>query len=86
MTTIYKMRVDPGGKTVTGLYSDKLPWRTLGELTIKRATDCFFDNGIKKWKILIVKTNELLPEEFDSREEAIAFEIEYLQRDGVPEW
>lgn len=76
-----KIKISSDGKIITGLYSDKFPWRKLGKFKVERASDVFFDSSEQKWKIKILYNQEVLPSSFLSRRGAIIFEREYLESD-----
>lgn len=75
----YKVRIAKDGKTVTGLYSDKLPYSKLGTQQVNRASDVSFNEALQKWEIFIIAENRTLPDKFDKRDDAIKHEIAYLQ-------
>lgn len=77
-----KIKVSPDGKEATGLYSDLFPWKSLGGLEIKRASDVFFSLRDQKWGVRVLggnKPDKILPQRFDKRKDAIEYEIAYLQ-------
>jgi len=76
-----KIKISPDGKTITGLYSDQFPWHKLGKLEITRASDVFFDQRIQKWRVKLLHNFCVLPRQFKIREDAIAYEREYLESD-----
>ncbi len=77
-----KIKISPDGKLVQGLYDDKFPWYGLrGELEIERASDVFFDPKEQGWKVKILCNQLVLPGCFKLREDAIAYEREYLETD-----
>ena len=69
-------RVSPGG-SVFGLHSDGL-LSGLGEQKIARASTVEFDNVSKVWSIELTATGEKLSRTFARREEALAYEVAYL--------
>jgi hypothetical protein len=75
------VRISPDGSEVKHLYNDDIIRITAetSDITVKRASDVFFDNDIKKWRIRLVDTEEVIGVEFDKRAEAIAYEIEMLE-------
>lgn len=74
------INVSPDGKVVTGLYSDNIPYRELGDCQIERASEVFFDSSINKWKIKILAEDRVLAPGFGLRSEAISYEIKYLNK------
>jgi len=75
----FKLRISPDGKTVFGLYSDKLPWKSLGELEIHRATDIRFNAAKQAWEVYLVHEGQPLPGTYLFRENAVKAEVDYLQ-------
>ncbi len=78
-----QIKVSPDGKEVAGLYSDNFPWKNLGKLEIKRASNVYFCHRDQEWKVHILteggKLDLALPCGFKKRKDAIAYEIYYLQ-------
>ena len=72
--------ISPDGQEVCGLYSDKFPWKEIGELSIERVSDIKFNNHIQRWEIYIRHLNKALPKTFGSREKAIVYEIDYIHK------
>jgi|ADurb_Val_03_Slu_FD_contig_123_9058_length_1829_multi_8_in_0_out_0_5 hypothetical protein len=78
------MLISPDGKQAVGLYTDKFPWKEFGPLEVTRATEIEFDAEKQKWLILLIfnrgeeKSFLYLSEEFDSREDALQYEREFL--------
>ena len=81
MNKPFKIIISPDG-TVTSIYSDKFDFAKLGNIDINRATEVCFDNDKKSWKIITKSPyfaeSFLLATGFQSRESAIAYEIDYL--------
>lgn len=75
--TEYVMTISPDGKEVAGLYSDKLPYRELGNMSVTRASTIEFNGELQKWVVNILDENRFLGV-FESRQEAIDAEIRYL--------
>jgi hypothetical protein len=77
------VRISPDGKEVLYLYDDNIAkiTRKHGDMEVSRASDVFFDNEDKKWKIKFLHTNAVLAIPFDTREEAIAHERAVLEND-----
>jgi len=86
MKTI-RVRISPDGKNVKHIYNDALRSmdKALGDFTINRATDIFFDNVENAWKIKILEDGKILPNVFEHRSDALAFEHEYLQNKMLEE-
>jgi hypothetical protein len=82
-----RFRVTADGKETKHLYHDGLKPvdDAIGEYYITRATEVYFDNLERKWKIEVLETKEVLDEAFDNREDALKFEQEYLQAKMVEE-
>lgn len=66
--------------TVKFLYSDGHPALELGKATIERASDVFFDEDRQEWRIHIRGEREPLREGFQKRQDAINYEVEYLNQ------
>ena len=66
--------------TVSFLYSDGHPALELGKATIKRASDVFFDEDRQEWRVHIRGEREPLNEGFAKRQDAIDFEVNYLNQ------
>lgn len=79
MKTI-KVKISPDGK-YQHIYNDALrPMdEALGDFKVHRATDVFFDNVERLWKIRDLSTNEVLLDGFEHRGQALSFEHRYLQ-------
>jgi len=75
------VRISPDGKEVVHLYDDNLFELTskTADIEVERASDIFFDNEKKNWKVRILKTGEVLPASFKSREGAKTYEISVLE-------
>lgn len=80
MKTI-RVQISPDGKTFQHIYNDSLQSldNALGEVEIHRATDIYFDNVDRLWRIKMLDTKEVLEQGFETRQEALDFEHEYLQ-------
>jgi hypothetical protein len=72
------VQVSPNGEHLTVLYDDRLlpVFSKLGQVTINRVSDVFFDNDIGKWRI--GQAWGVLPETFETRAEAIECEINFI--------
>lgn len=82
MSTNLTVKIAPDGGAAICLYRDEFNLRDLGEMTVERASDVFFDSEAQKWAVRILGEDErVLPERFDKRSDAISHEIEVLQRD-----
>jgi len=77
----YKIVISRDGKKFLHTYSDALiPLdESLGEFNVNRASDVYFCNDRKKWKVKFLSTGDIAPPEFDTREEALDWEHSYLQ-------
>lgn len=76
-----RVRISPTGGRFKHIYNDALrPMdEAMGVIEVNRATDVFFDNYDRLWKIRDLSTGEILEESFIKREDALAFEHNYLQ-------
>lgn len=74
------IRIDPEGN-MTFLFHDQSPLLELGDPTLVRASNVKFDNDTKKWHVFLRFPDEelKLPQPFDSRAEAIRFEIRHCE-------
>lgn len=81
MNKPFKIIISSDG-AITSIYSDKFDFTKLGNTDINRATEVCFDNEKKSWKIITkppyFAESFLLATGFQSRESAIAYEIDYL--------
>jgi hypothetical protein len=76
--TATQLTIKPDGRIV-GIYSDAIDYRTLGKLTVRRASHVEpTENAQWIADLSPVGGPRLGP--FDQRDEAIAQEIEYLER------
>lgn len=69
------------GDEVKALYNDS--FNILGiadDVTVERATDVYFNNETKEWEIKLLAENRVLPFAFKKRADAIAYEVEYLEK------
>lgn len=76
------IRISPDGKEVVCLHNDFIHKiiSKHSDVVIKRASDVFYDNKIKMWRVRILEPyEELLPLKFFSREEALEFEKRFLE-------
>ena len=60
------------------LYTDSLPLRELGKMTVARASNVEFDTTNGTWSVKLVETGEIIGSGFIKRKDAIDFEIDYL--------
>lgn len=76
------IRISPDGKEIKHLYDEDIVRITseTSDIKIKRASDVFFDNDIKKWKIRVVDDGRIVNMEFDTRSEAIGYEVDMLEK------
>lgn len=72
------IRISPNGD-VTHLHTDALSLKRLGPKEVHRATDVFFENATQSWRIRNLATGAVWPRHFESRKEAIKFEVDVLQ-------
>lgn len=70
--------IDPDG-TVRSLYTDKIPLRELGKLTVDRASQIEFDHATQTWYVEFPDGRRLT--NFASRDEAIACEVSHLNEE-----
>lgn len=77
------IRISPDGGEVVHLHNDKYNQITSkhADVEINRASDVFFDNSIKKWRIKFRHTNAVLAIPFDTRQEALDHEVALLEND-----
>ena len=80
-----KLRLGPNGE-VQHLYDDTLSSITMDlckDVEVQRASDVFFDNELKKWRIKLLTDpwkGRVLSRSFKTRSEAIAYEIKILEK------
>jgi len=67
--------IKPNGEVVT-IYSDAFPLKNLGKSKIQRASNVLFDEEVQKWYIEI--QGNKLEKFFDSRNDCIEYEVQYL--------
>ena len=72
------LTITPDGAEIMGLYSDKIPYRDLGSVEVKRASNVEFNSESQKWEVFIVDEGRILPDVYVTRTEALAAEVEYL--------
>ena len=72
------VRISPDGKKTLHLHNDKLRF-SFSDPSIHRATDVFFDNELKKWRVKLLREDMVLDFQGDSRQEAIEHEILILE-------
>lgn len=79
-TKTIRVNISPSGN-FKHIYNDSLRSmdEAMGNFEVHRASDIYFDNALQCWKIKILATDEVLPEEFKDRAEALSFEHDYLQ-------
>jgi hypothetical protein len=64
------------------IYSDELlPMDKKFKTEVRRASDVFFDNDIGQWRIRV--GNLLLDETFDRRDQALSFEVRWLESNAL---
>jgi len=67
-----------GAGSITGLHNDKVDFRSVGEVSMKRASDVHFDNERQGWAVTPLHEDAKaldLPEAYHSRTEAIDAEV-----------
>lgn len=64
--------------TVEGLYNDLLAELDLGQLHVQRASNVEFNDNIQCWEVDVI--GEGIVHSCKSRDEAIQWEIKYLER------
>ena len=69
------IRISPDGKEIAHLHDDKLTslTRSTSKVEINRASNVFFDNDIKRWRVRVIG-EKLLPATFLERDTALAYE------------
>lgn len=77
------IRISPNGEEAIFLYDDKIPWKDLGEMKCRRASDVVFDKESQKWAI-VPPTGEdffigITDRRFETRQDAIDYEIEVME-------
>ena len=78
------IRISPDGSEVVYVHNDVIHSNITSkhaDLEINRATDVYYDNDEKMWKVRILKEpfNEVLPIKFYTRKQAIDYEVLYLE-------
>lgn len=75
------IRISPDGKEVKYLYDDDIYQAMSNHTTIEvtRASDVFFDNEDRVWRIKFLDSNTTLVIPFGSREEALKYERGLLE-------
>ena len=76
------IRISPDGKEVVCLHNDFIHQviSKHSEVIIKRASDVFYDNKLRVWRVRILEPHEeLLPQKFFDRESALEFEKKFLE-------
>lgn len=62
------------------LYMDDIDLRKLGELKVERASNVEFDTTKRTWSVRLVESGEIIGEDFIKRTDALAFEVDYLNK------
>ena len=77
------VRISPDGKEVLHLYDDKVAQLTskTSDIKVTRASDVFYDNESKCWRIKFRHTNAILALPFETRAEALEYERLVLEQD-----
>jgi len=77
------IRISPDGSEVLHLYDDKVVQITskTSDIKVTRASDIFFDNKDKVWRIKFRHTNAILALSFETRAEALEYEQLVLEQD-----
>lgn len=77
-----KLRLSADGTELTGLYTDKFPFKALGTLCVERASNVIYDNSKGQWFVTAPKGGvAILDQGFDTRQEAIDAEIIHLEKE-----
>jgi len=71
---MYRIAVKPGG-LIVGVYTDKIQWRRLGEISVERAAHVEYDNKQEGWTVEMAD-GAVLPGTWTRREDALAAERE----------
>lgn len=76
-----RIRISPDGKEVMHLYHEEYNKITSkhADVRIDRATNVFFDNDVKRWRVAFLDSDTVSEESFESRREALEFETKVLQ-------
>lgn len=72
--------ISTSGRT-EGLHFDEFPLQFLGELSISRASEIFFNSGKQNWGVILPGHKEALPvaRDFTGYDRAREFEVTWLQ-------
>ena len=65
------------------LQDDRVDLREFGRVDMSRASHVEFSNQKQKWFVQSARTLEILRDDFDSREEALAWEKEFYSPGGA---
>jgi len=78
----YKLVISKDGKKFIHTYNDTLREMddSLGDFEVHRASDVYFCNKARKWKVRFLKSGDVAPLDFDTREEALDWEHFHLQK------
>jgi len=75
------LRISPDGKEIVNIHNDFMQQvlSTLADLKIDRVSDVYYCNKDHGWKIKYLKTGLILPVMMKTRQEAIDYEVEFLE-------
>lgn len=66
---------------VQALYSDEFNLLPIAEnVVVERASDVYFNPATQEWEIKLLEDGRILPFSFKKRKDAIAYEVEYLEK------
>jgi hypothetical protein len=79
------IRISPDGSEVVYVHNDVIHSNVTSkhsDVEIQRATDVYYDNEEKMWKVRILAEpfNEVLPVKFYTRQQAIDYEVLWLEK------
>ena len=78
---VIQLAITPNGG-VEMLWDDALDVKQFGDVKVERASHVEFDNTKSKWYVQSAKTLKVLRDDFDSRDEALAWEKQYYSPTG----
>jgi hypothetical protein len=76
------LRISPDGSEVMHLYNDKIKRITskTSDIKVYRASEVYYCNKDVGWKIKLLHSGLVLPIMFSERQDAIDYEIEFLEQ------
>ncbi len=76
-----KLQITKAGG-VQMLHDDLVHLEEFGQVQVTRASHVEFNNDTQKWYVQSAKTLKMLKDDFDTREQALAWEKQYYSPDG----